>query len=51
MVVADLKKIVEDNGGSFSSKVTDECTHLVSTQKEVDNNGTKSECNFYTSCA
>ncbi|KAL1968943.1 hypothetical protein VTN77DRAFT_777 [Rasamsonia byssochlamydoides] len=39
----DLKKIVENNGGSFNSKVSDECTHLVSTQKEVDNNGTKNK--------
>ncbi|WEW56555.1 poly(ADP-ribose) polymerase [Emydomyces testavorans] len=38
---ADLKDLVESNGGSFSAKVTDDCTHLVCTQKEFDNNGVK----------
>ncbi|PGH23442.1 hypothetical protein AJ80_02552 [Polytolypa hystricis UAMH7299] len=38
---ADLKDMVESNGGTFSPKVTDSCTHLVCTQKEVDGNGTK----------
>lgn len=34
--------MIEVNGGVYSPKVTDSCTHLISTQKEVDNNGTKS---------
>ncbi|KAL2010392.1 hypothetical protein VTN00DRAFT_6199 [Thermoascus crustaceus] len=40
---ADLKAIVEQYGGTFSAKVTDDCTHLVSTQREVENGGTKNK--------
>ncbi|OJJ48899.1 hypothetical protein ASPZODRAFT_157407 [Penicilliopsis zonata CBS 506.65] len=38
---ADLKTIVESHGATFSSTVTEECTHLVTTQKEVDKKGSK----------
>ncbi|KJF60509.1 polymerase [Coccidioides immitis RS] len=40
---ADLKNLIETNGGTFSAKVTDDCTHLVCTQKEFENNGTKNK--------
>jgi hypothetical protein len=33
MALADLKAIVENGGGQFSTKVTDQCTHLVTTQE------------------
>ncbi|KAL4878673.1 poly polymerase catalytic domain-containing protein [Aspergillus karnatakaensis] len=38
---ADLKAIVERHGATFVSSVTADCTHLVTTQKEVEKNGTK----------
>ncbi|KAL2854968.1 poly polymerase catalytic domain-containing protein [Aspergillus pseudoustus] len=38
---ADLKKIVESQGATFSSSVGADCTHLITTQKEVEKNGTK----------
>ncbi|KAL2818856.1 poly polymerase catalytic domain-containing protein [Aspergillus granulosus] len=38
---ADLKKIVESQGATYVSTVGHDCTHLVTTQKEVDKNGTK----------
>jgi hypothetical protein len=34
--------MVKKDGGEFSAKVTDQCTHLVTTQKEANGNGTKS---------
>ncbi|KAI2084804.1 hypothetical protein LOZ36_004508 [Ophidiomyces ophidiicola] len=40
---ADLKELIESNGGTFSAKVTDDCTHLISSQKEFENNGTKNK--------
>ncbi|KAK2766048.1 hypothetical protein FQN54_007563 [Arachnomyces sp. PD_36] len=38
---ADLRKEIEKNGGNFSASVADTCTHLVTTQREVSNNGSK----------
>ncbi|PWY84776.1 poly polymerase [Aspergillus heteromorphus CBS 117.55] len=38
---ADLKNIVSRQGGKFSSTVTEECTHLITTEKEVDNRSVK----------
>ncbi|KAJ0423742.1 poly polymerase catalytic domain-containing protein [Aspergillus carlsbadensis] len=38
---ADLRKIVESHGATFSSTVAADCTHLVTTQKEVEKNSTK----------
>ncbi|KAL1851169.1 hypothetical protein Plec18170_006493 [Paecilomyces lecythidis] len=39
--LADLKTIVEENGGTFSHTVIPECTHLIATQKEFDTKGSK----------
>ncbi|KAI9837348.1 MAG: hypothetical protein M1819_000422 [Sarea resinae] len=38
---ADIKRIVEDNGGAYLMKVTDSCTHLVTSEKDIAKNGTK----------
>ncbi|KAJ5781100.1 hypothetical protein N7457_006260 [Penicillium paradoxum] len=38
---ADLKAIVEDNGATFSPSVTGDCTHLVTTDKDVEKQTTK----------
>lgn len=39
---ADLKTIIEEKcGASFASTVTDECTHLITTEKEVERKGAK----------
>ncbi|KAI9371850.1 poly polymerase catalytic domain-containing protein [Aspergillus egyptiacus] len=38
---ADLKAIVEGHGATFSSSVGVDCTHLITTQKEVEKGGTK----------
>ncbi|KAE8351313.1 poly polymerase catalytic domain-containing protein [Aspergillus coremiiformis] len=47
---ADLKSLVEGQGAKFSSSVTDDCTHLVTTQREVDkkNSKYKQACKVYT---
>ncbi len=39
----DLKTYIADQGGAFSSKVTDKCTHLVANQKQYDAKGAKGE--------
>lgn len=39
--LAELKNLIESRGATFSSAVTNECTHLVTTRKEVDKNSTK----------
>lgn len=39
----DLKTDIADHGGVFSSKVTDECTHLVANQKQYEAKGAKGE--------
>lgn len=41
---ADLKYLMEDHDATFSPSVTDECTHLVTTQKDVEKNTAK--CKF-----
>lgn len=41
--VDNLKQIIEGGGGTFSSKVNDECTHLVTTLKAAVNTNTKCE--------
>ncbi|PYI11020.1 poly polymerase [Aspergillus sclerotiicarbonarius CBS 121057] len=38
---SDLKTIVKRNGGTFDTAVTEECTHLITTQREVDNQSVK----------
>lgn len=37
----ELKTIIEEMGARFCRKVTRECTHLITTAREVDNNGSK----------
>ncbi|KAJ5520924.1 hypothetical protein N7463_001377 [Penicillium fimorum] len=38
---ADLKSLIEKNGATFSAVVTDDCTHLVTTEKDVERQTTK----------
>ncbi|CAG8909903.1 unnamed protein product [Penicillium egyptiacum] len=38
---ADLKALIEKNGATFSTAVTDDCTHLVTTEKDVEKQTTK----------
>ncbi|KAJ5971379.1 uncharacterized protein N7479_001297 [Penicillium vulpinum] len=38
---ADLKSLIEKNGATFSTSVTDDCTHLVTTEKDVEKQTTK----------
>jgi hypothetical protein len=38
-----LKRIIEGGGGTFSPKVNDECTHLVTTLKAAVNSNAKCE--------
>jgi poly [ADP-ribose] polymerase len=45
---ADLRKIVESQGATFSATVGADCTHLVTTQKEVEKNSTKCELTPHT---
>jgi poly [ADP-ribose] polymerase len=42
-LAADVKALVEEQGATFSTSVTDLCTHLITTQKEVDKNTMKCE--------
>ncbi|KAE8371076.1 poly polymerase catalytic domain-containing protein [Aspergillus bertholletiae] len=46
---ADVKKLVEGQGAKFSTTVTGDCTHLITTQREVDNVNSKYKqaCNVY----
>lgn len=44
LTTADLKGLMEDHDATFSPSVTDECTHLVTTQKDVEKNTAK--CKF-----
>ncbi|UDD55742.1 hypothetical protein AFCA_003335 [Aspergillus flavus] len=46
---ADVKKLVEGQGAKFCTTVTGDCTHFVTTQREVDNNNSKYKqaCNVY----
>jgi hypothetical protein len=43
LLTADIKVLVEEQGALFSSSVTDQCTHLITTQKDVEKKGTKCE--------
>jgi hypothetical protein len=38
---ADLKALVEGQGATFSSSVSQDCTHLVATEKDVEKESTK----------
>ncbi|CAG8192223.1 unnamed protein product [Penicillium olsonii] len=40
---ADVRALVENNSARFSTSVTEECTHLVTTQVDVDKQSTKCE--------
>lgn len=42
-LAADIKALVEEQGATFSSSVTDQCTHLITTQKDAEKKGTKCE--------
>lgn len=44
--IDNLKQIIEGGGGTFTPKVTDECTHLVTTLKTAVNTNTKCEYKF-----
>lgn len=44
LLPADLKELVEKNGASFSATVTEDCTHLVTTEKDVEKQTSKCEC-------
>jgi poly [ADP-ribose] polymerase len=41
--LADLKSMIEDNGATFSTTVTEDLTHLVTTEKDVEKQTTKCE--------
>lgn len=43
-LTADLKALIEKNGATFSTSVTDDCTHLVTTEKDGEKQTTKCEC-------
>lgn len=38
---ADLKALVEGQGATFSSSVSQDCTHLVTTEKDVEKGSAK----------
>ncbi|KAJ5462438.1 hypothetical protein N7530_010643 [Penicillium desertorum] len=38
---ADLKALIEKNGSTFTTTVTEDCTHLVTTEKDVEKQTTK----------
>ncbi|OOQ89951.1 putative poly(ADP)-ribose polymerase PARP [Penicillium brasilianum] len=38
---ADVKALVEQHGATFSSSVTDQCTHLITTLKDIEKQGIK----------
>lgn len=44
LLTADLKALIEKNGATFSMSVTEDCTHLVTTEKDVEKQTTKCEC-------
>ncbi|KAJ5157758.1 uncharacterized protein N7482_008858 [Penicillium canariense] len=41
LLPADIKALVEEQGATFSSSVTDQCTHLVTTEKDAEKKGIK----------
>lgn len=40
---ADVKALIEQTGATFSNSVTEACTHLVTTQTDVDKKSAKCE--------
>lgn len=44
LLLADLKALIEKNGATFTTTVTEDCTHLVTTEKDVEKQTTKCEC-------
>jgi poly [ADP-ribose] polymerase len=43
LLAADIKALVEQQGATFSSSVTDQCTHLITTPKDIEKKGIKCE--------
>ena len=43
-LIADVKALVEGQGAIFVTTVNDQCTHLITTQKDVDKKSAKCEC-------
>ena len=43
LLSADLKALIEKNGSTFTTTVTEDCTHLVTTEKDVEKQTTKCE--------
>jgi hypothetical protein len=43
LLLADLKALIEKNGATFTTTVTEDCTHLVTTEKDVEKQTTKCE--------
>lgn len=41
MMIADLKALVEKQGATFNATVSSDCTHLVTTQKDVEKKSEK----------
>jgi poly [ADP-ribose] polymerase len=41
---ADVRAHIEQSGATFSTSVTEACTHLITTQVDVDKQSTKCEC-------
>jgi hypothetical protein len=41
LLLADLKALIEKNGSTFTTTVTEDCTHLVTTEKDVEKQTTK----------
>jgi hypothetical protein len=44
LLLADLKALIEKNGATFTTAITEECTHLVTTEKDVEKQTMKCEC-------
>jgi hypothetical protein len=43
LLAADIKVLIEEQGALFSSSVTDRCTHLITTPKDIEKKGVKCE--------
>ncbi|KGO78340.1 hypothetical protein PITC_059530 [Penicillium italicum] len=41
LILADLKALIEKNGATYNTSVTENCTHLVTTEKDVEKQTTK----------
>lgn len=46
IAVADVKDLVEGQGATFVATVNDECTHLITTEKDVEKKSAKCECQW-----